>query len=547
MIRILLAAAAAVFLVAAVAPALAQVAAPTVAPGAPAAPAPGASAPLRYNNRTIIVLRGAFVGYGPQERVAVARTRLDETLARGGPDEVSIRASSEGNLVFVGGQLVFAITPGDVNPVAGETLESVSAEAERRLRQVIEETREGRNLRSLAVGAGEFAAATAMLAALLWALRLVRRRIAPRLLHAVGERAGRLPTVGAEVVTRDRALMIVRLLLGGAYWLAVALLVYEWLGFALTRFPQTRAWGEQLTAFLVGMGEKLGGAILGAIPDLVVAIAIFLIARFVAGAVKAFFDRVQGGQVEVAWLDADSARPTRRLVVILVWLFAFVMAYPYLPGSDSDAFKGVSVLVGLMVSLGASSIIAQGASGLILMYTHTLRPGEYVRIADHEGTVVELGMFTTRIRTGLGEELTLPSSLIIGSVTKNYSRAVNGAGFVVDSTVTIGYDAPWRQVHALLAEAARRTEGVLADPAPKVFQTALSDFYVEYRLVCQAIPTEPRPRAVVLSTLHQNIQDVFNEYGVQIMSPHYLGDPDQAKVVPKSKWHEPPAAPPAGA
>ena len=139
--------------------------------------------------------------------------------------------------------------------------------------------------------------------------------------------------------------------------------------------------------------------------------------------------------------------------------------------------------------------------------------------------------------------LTLPNSLITGSVTRNYSRVVKGVGYIVDTTVTIGYDTPWRQVEAMLLEAARRTEGVRDDPRPQVFQTGLSDFYPEYRLVAQAVPSEPRPRAELLSLLHANIQDVFNEYGVQIMSPHYLGDPRDAKVVPKENWHAAPAKP----
>jgi len=199
------------------------------------------------------------------------------------------------------------------------------------------------------------------------------------------------------------------------------------------------------------------------------------------------------------------------------------------------------VLVGVMISLGASSLIGQIASGLILPHSRVVRRGEFVRVGEHEGTVTEMGMFTTRIRTGMGEELTLPNSLILGTVTKNYSRAVKGPGFIVDTTVTIGYDTPWRQVVAMLVEAAHRTDGVLADPAPRVVQVALSDFYPEYRLVCQAVPSQPRPRVEVINALHANIQDVFNEYGVQIMSPHYLGDPAQAKVVAKQDWHLPPA------
>jgi len=199
------------------------------------------------------------------------------------------------------------------------------------------------------------------------------------------------------------------------------------------------------------------------------------------------------------------------------------------------------VLVGLMLTVGGSGLVGQSVSGLVLMYSRTLRVGEYVRIENHEGTVTKLGTFTTRIRTGLGEELTLPNTLVLGTVTKNYSRTVTGPGFVVDTVVTIGYDTPWRQVEAMLVEAAARTPGILADPAPRVFQTALTDFYPEYRLVCQASPSEPRPRAEVLSMLHARIQDVFNEHGVQIMSPHYLGDPEYAKVVRPDDWYKAPA------
>jgi small-conductance mechanosensitive channel len=222
------------------------------------------------------------------------------------------------------------------------------------------------------------------------------------------------------------------------------------------------------------------------------------------------------------------------------------MAYPYLPGSDTEAFKGLSVLVGLMLSLGASNLVGQLASGLILTYTRTFHTGEYVRVDQHEGTVVNLGAFTTRIRTGMGEELTISNSQVLGAVTHNFSRAVKGPGFIVDTTVTIGYDTPWRQVNALLVQAALRTPGVLAEPPPRVFQVALSDFYPEYRLVCQAVPSEPRPRAEVMSLLHANIQDLFNEYGVQIMSPNYRGDPASPKLVPPDQWYAAPAKAPPG-
>jgi small-conductance mechanosensitive channel len=182
----------------------------------------------------------------------------------------------------------------------------------------------------------------------------------------------------------------------------------------------------------------------------------------------------------------------------------------------------------------------------MITYTHTLRLGEYVRIGDTEGTVSDLGIFATRVRTGMGEEVTLPNAYVVANTIKNYSRALDGAhGFVLSTQVTIGYATPWRQVHEMLLLSARRTPGVLAEPKAFVVQTALSDFYAEYRLVCYAGPEAPKLRALALDALHANIQDVFNEYGVQIMSPHYMMDPAHPQVVPKEKWYEPPAQPPA--
>ncbi len=198
-----------------------------------------------------------------------------------------------------------------------------------------------------------------------------------------------------------------------------------------------------------------------------------------------------------------------------------------------------------MISIGASGIVGQAAGGLMITYTHTLRLGEYVRIGDTEGTVTDLGIFATRVRTGLGEEVTLPNAYVVANTIKNYSRMLSGArGFALHTQVTIGYGTPWRQVRAMLLLAAERTPGVLREPKAFVVQTALSDFYVEYRLICCAGSEGPQQRALALDALLANIQDVFNEYGVQILSPHYMVDPAQPQVVPKDKWYVPPAQAP---
>ena len=502
------------------------------------------SARLVVFNRPIITFRSAFLGIPPQERAATALSRILKLLERGGDGRVTVEKNDLGSLVKIDGGLAFVISENDVEPLSGETLGTTTDAVVDALNKAIAETREVRDGRLMLVAAAWAGGATVTYLILLGILRLVGRVVTRRMLRFADSAAEKVRIGGTEVLNRRRAIGFARHLMRIGFWSIVLLLTYQWVGFVLGRFPFTRAWGEQLNSFLATTTVDLLTAIAQAVPELLVVAVIFVIARAANGLLRNFFDGVQSRRIDVSWLDADSSRPTRRLATFAVWAFALAMASPYIPGSGTDAFKGLSVLLGLMLSIGASGIVGQAASGLILMYTRTYRPGEYVRIGDHEGTIVEMGMFTTRIRTGLGEELTVPNSFALSVVSRNYSRTVKGVGFVLDTTVTIGYDAPWRQVHAMLVEAARRTSGVLAEPSPRVFQTALSDFYVEYRLVCQAVPSEPSPRAEVLSSLHTNVQDVFNEHGVQIMSPHYLGDPAEPKVVPSERRYAAPAAPP---
>jgi small-conductance mechanosensitive channel len=184
--------------------------------------------------------------------------------------------------------------------------------------------------------------------------------------------------------------------------------------------------------------------------------------------------------------------------------------------------------------------VTQAAGGFILTFSRTLRAGDWVRVGEVEGAVQHVGFFATKVRTPTDQEVSIPNGLILTSVTKNFSRPAAAEASILETSVTIGYNAPWRQVHAMLLEAARRTEGVERDPPPRVLQAALSDFYVQYTLWVRL--RDQRRRPAVLSALHANIQDIFNAHGVQIMSPHYLGDPDAPVVVPKERWFEPPAA-----
>jgi len=494
------------------------------------------SAPVVIANRTIIELRGPIAGYSAQERATMSMERIEGYLESNIDPKVSFAEIDGATRVLIGGQHAFLVTRIDIDAQSGETTQIVAQEAGRRLERAIVEHQEQGSLRYLLI-----AAAFSLAATLFYALVLV-------LLHRCSRWLGRRASAMAEARARKLHLgnvyLITKLVITGLEWFLAIVLTCIWLAFVLEQFPYTRAWGEDLAVNLLGAVTHVLLAILGAVPGLLLVAVIFLLARALIGVARVFFDRIEGGRLKLNWLDPDTVRPTRRIFGFVIWIFALAMAYPYLPGAQTEAFKGLSVLVGVMVSLGGASIIGQAFSGLILMYMRAFRRGDYVRIGDTEGTVMELGMFATRIRTGLGEEITLPNATIMATSTKNYSRAVAGTGYVVDTVVTIGYSTPWRQVHAMLEEAARRTTEVAQDPAPIVRQTALSDYYAEYRLIAYTPLETPAARADVLNRLHESIQDVFNEYGVQIMSPHYMMDPAEPQVVPKDKWYALPAKPP---
>ncbi|HXX84720.1 MAG TPA: mechanosensitive ion channel domain-containing protein [Casimicrobiaceae bacterium] len=522
-------------------------AADTAAPAQPidtSAPA-RQTAPVVLANRTIIVLRGPIAGYSARERANSAMRHIDGALESEESPAVSTEDTEDGTQVLLGSKLAFLVTRIDIDPLIGETTQNVAREAGKRLERAVTQYREQHTPRYLLIQTGWAALATAIFAAVLWLLFIVDRWAGRRVAAAAAARAERVHVHGVSLLDPYQMRWVARRLFAALIWAVGLLATYGWLTFTLKLFPYTRPWGEHMEGNLLEIVGDVALAIVNAIPGLLVVVVIVLIARLIIRFANIFFDRVQRGSITMWGLDPDTVVPTRRIFQIVVLAFALALSYPYLPGSDTEAFKGVSVLVGLMVSIGASSLVGQAVSGLILTYTRAFRPGEYVRIGDTEGTVVGIGAFSTRVRTGLGEEVMVPNSLALQNTTKNFSRAFSGTGFVVNTSVTIGYSTPWRQVHAMLEEAARRTNDIARDPAPYVRQTALSDFYVVYHLIAYSPIDHPVKRIDMLSELHANIQDVFNEHGVQIMSPHYMTETAEPQVVPKERWYEAPAKPSA--
>lgn len=501
--------------------------------------APPDTAAVVMWRRTIVVFRSSFGARSAAERAADATRRIEALADSDVTDSVATRPIREGVLVTVGPRSVFTITPSDADTLRGERLPELSTVAASRLRAALAAAREERSLPHLAWAAAMAALATILFLIALRLLSSVRRLVIAKLRSDAGQRFGQLSVGGFTLVSKDRLLVIGRRLFDVAAWAAGLFIAYLWLAFVLTRFAYTRPWGEALGTYLSTTIAGLALTVLSGIPGLFTVVLILIATRWIGRVVGAFFEAVEGGSVEVPWLHPETANPTRRIAVALLWLFAIVVAYPYIPGSTSSAFKGVSVFAGLVLSIGSSGIVNQAMSGLVVMYSRALRPGDYVRVGETEGIVTTLGMLSTKIRTHKREEVTLPNAVVVSATIKNYSRLATDDGVLLYTTVTIGYDAPWRQVERLLIMAAARTDGLRADPPPFVRKGALGDFYVEYQL--NAALERPVERIEVLDRLHGHILDCFNEYGVQIMSPHYEADPHQPKLVPRAQWYAPPA------
>jgi small-conductance mechanosensitive channel len=270
---------------------------------------------------------------------------------------------------------------------------------------------------------------------------------------------------------------------------------------------------------------------------------LFVVIRFVLQAIYTFFDRVHRGWIRLQRFEPELALPTYRIVRVLVIVFALVIAYPYIPGSHTEAFKGMSIFFGVVLSIGSSSFIANIIAGYSLTYRRAFREGDRIKVGEQEGFVIQMQTLNTRIRSLKNEEINIPNSLVLGSPIINYTTYQRDPGLILHTEVGIGYDVPWRQVEAMLLEAAKRTAGLKREPVPFVLQKSLGDFTVVYQL--NAYCDNAEQMGLQYSALHGHIQDVFNEYGVQIMSPNYVADPQQAKIVPPEQWYAAPAAPPA--
>lgn len=301
----------------------------------------------------------------------------------------------------------------------------------------------------------------------------------------------------------------------------IILIIYLSLPLLFSIFPETEAWTGTLLGWILSPMKAALNAVAHYLPNLFTVIVICLIFKYVIRGIKYFFYEIKLGEIQVRGFHSDWAIPTFNILKFVLYAFMLILIFPYLPGSGSPAFQGVSVFLGILISLGSSSAITNIVAGLVITYMRPFRIGDRVKIGDVVGDVLEKTMLVTRIKTIKNEDITVPNSMVLSSSTINYSSHTKkeSQGLIVHQTLTLGYDIPYHDIYGMLTRAALKTEYILAEPKPFVLQTSLDDFYISYQI--NAYTKEANKQALIYSKLFENIQNEFNAAGVEIMSPHY--------------------------
>lgn len=496
-------------------------------------------APVTLDGETLFHVRGV-TAYPAEQRAAAIGARIKAIAADPSVSIDSLQAveSADRTQIVAGNRLVMFVVDADA------VLEGISRPLLAKIilgktGQAIASYREDRGPRVLLIRLAYALAATLVAAFLLFAVSRVFRK-----LDATAERRFKSPIEELEIESH-------RIIHAGQLWtalhgfihvlylLSVLATVYAYLNLTLGLFPWTRPLSRRLIALVLDPLTAMGAALLAAVPNLVFLAILILLARYVLKLMRMFFAGVDQGTITLSDFDRDWAWPTYKIARLLVIAFAAVVAYPYVPGSESEAFKGISIFLGVIFSLGSSSVIANLIAGYTLTYRRAFKIGDRVGVGQHMGDVAEIRLMVTRLRTPKNEDIVIPNSVILSSDIVNYSTLARTQGLILHTTVGIGYETPWRQVEAMLRLAAERTPGLLKTPAPFILQKSLGDFCVTYEL--NVYCDNPQAMNRLYTALHQNILDLFNEYGVQIMTPAYEGDPDQPKVVARDQWFAAPA------
>jgi small-conductance mechanosensitive channel len=480
--------------------------------------------PVMLDNQELFTIRQGIGSFSAQERAKSITARIekiadDDALS---PEDLTIKIDPEDKnpSIILGDTVIATITSKDAK------LHAVSQEvlAERALAKIkaaIVRYRQERQPDNLLKDAVLTVSATLSTVLIFWTMIFISLRVFPQIQRLITSLVPGVVFQNFEIISSQtigifslRVLQFIRTLI-------ILTILYFYLTFVLRLFPWTRKFGDGFLQYFFSALEVVSQEIAKYLPSIFIILIIVFITHYLLRAIKPFFTGLERENLVINGFYPDWAKPTYNLLSLLIIALAIVIAFPYLPGFNSPAFQGVSVFLGVLFSLGSTSAIANVVGGIILIYTRSFQLGDKISIGDVIGDVIEKGLLVTRIRTPANRIITIPNSSLLNTNVINFSVSQREfkQPLILQTTVTLGYDLPWRKVHTTLKEAALATKFIVSEPAPFVLQTSLDDFYVSYQL--NAYTDHPSKMVYIYSELHQNIQDKCNEVGIEIMSPHY--------------------------
>ncbi len=480
--------------------------------------------PVILDGKPLLFIRRGIASFSAEER-ANTITRRIERIAQNNSipvENLKIEQSPYDNSLYlsIDKEVILTVTERDAKAYYS-TPEVLARDALQKIKVAIAQYRQDRRPEQLLKNIIYTVLASFAFLTISFVIIKISGKLFPFLRGLIESRIPGIQIQNVEIISSSkisffwlRVLKIIRLFV-------LFLLLFYYATFVLRLFPWTRVFGESILGYLVQSLELVLSAIGKYIPNAFIIAIIIFITYYLIRLIKPFFTAIERGNLVIPGFYTDWAKPTYNLLLVIIIALAAVVAFPYLPGFDSPAFRGISVFLGLLLSLGSTSAIANIIGGIILIYTRAFRIGDHIQIGDVIGDIIEKNFLVIRICTPTNKIITIPNSSILSSNVINFSISSRELGrhLILQTTITLGYDLPWRKVHTTLIEAALDTEHILKEPAPFVLQTSLDDFYISYQL--NAYTNQPNLMVIIYSELHQNIQDKCNEAGIEILSPNY--------------------------
>ncbi|WP_299944547.1 mechanosensitive ion channel domain-containing protein [uncultured Ruegeria sp.] len=490
-------------------------------------------APVIVDGDTLFHLRGSSALPAP-ERAENVQDKIVEVAEASDATEVSItfEDSEFGIRIYADGVQVSIVTDADAE-LEQMDLNVISVLHGDAIKQSIEGYRANRTEQARVSGAIEALGWTLGFALFVVVILWLHRRIRRRTLVFVQRYLKDVETATAKSVQAEAIAALIRYGLNFVLLAVFFLGFYYFLSFVLLAFAETRYFAQLLLTYLTQPVLQIAKGVISYIPNLIMLGLIAWITLYVIKGMRVFFDAVEAGTFDLGDFEKHWVNPTFNIARVVVVLIALVFAVPYIPGSDSAAFQGLTILVGAMLSLGANSVVSNMLAGLFVIYRRSTSIGDRIQIGDHIGDVVRIKLMETHLKSIKNELISIPNAQLMNSDVVNFSKKTDGSGLLLHTTVGIGYEEPSEKVEAMLIEAAHRTKGIKAKPEPFVLWTALADYAINYQINGYTTRGSSIPK--IRSDLHRNIVDVFNENNVQIMTPSYMADPPEPKI-PAEAW-----------